>query len=83
MAVRIYTTRSCPFCHAAINLLRGKGARFEEIDVSDEDEFDALVERTGWQTVPQIFIGERMIGGYRELSRLDQEGKLDGLLTNS
>lgn len=80
MDVKIYTTNDCPFCHAAKNLLKGKGVRFEEIDVSDEEDFDALVERTGWQTVPQIFIGGQMIGGYRELSKLDQEGKLDGLL---
>lgn len=80
MAVKIYVTQSCPFCHAAINLLKGKGARFEEIDVSDEEDFDELVERTGWQTVPQIFIDEKLIGGFRELTQLDQEGKLDGLL---
>lgn len=80
MAVKIYTTATCPFCHAAKNLLKGKGIRFEEIDVSDEEAFEDLVERTGWQTVPQIFIGDRLIGGYRELTRLDQEGKLDALL---
>jgi glutaredoxin 3 len=78
--ITIYTTSNCPFCHAAKDLLKNKGVSFKEIDVSDDDDFDALVERTGWKTVPQIFIGNEMIGGYRELTGLDREGKLDALL---
>lgn len=81
--VLVYTTPSCPFCDAAKELLRGKGVAFEEIDVSDDDAFDALVEKTGWRTVPQILIDEKMIGGYRELAALDREGKLDELLRGS
>jgi len=83
MNVKIYTTDNCPFCHAAKNFLKGKGVAFEEIDVSDDEAFDELVERTGWQTVPQIFINDTMIGGYRELTNLDREGKLLQLLKNS
>ena len=60
--------------------MNGKGIPFREIDVSDDTEFDALVKRTGWKTVPQIFIGEKMIGGYRELTTLESEGKLEKLL---
>lgn len=82
MPVTIYTTAACPYCNAAKELLRRKGIEFREIDVSDDAEFDALIRRTGWKTVPQIFIGEKMIGGYRELSQLEAEGKLDGLLGN-
>lgn len=81
--VTIYTTPSCPYCHAAKELLKRKGADFREIDVSDDAEFDALTRRTGWKTVPQIFIGEKMIGGFRELSTLELDGKLDKLLTRS
>lgn len=80
MSVTIYTTDNCPFCHAAKNLLKGKGVKFEEIDVSDDEDFDKLVDRTGWQTVPQIFINEKLIGGYRELTKLDQQGELDPIL---
>lgn len=75
--VIVYTTSACPYCHAAKELLRRKGVTFREIDVSDDAEFDALIKRTGWKTVPQIFVGDRMIGGYRELTQLDSEGKLD------
>lgn len=78
--VTVYTTRSCPYCHAAKDLLRSKKAAFKEIDVSDDDDFDALEKRTGWKTVPQIFIGDQMIGGFNELATLDREGKLDGML---
>jgi glutaredoxin 3 len=78
--VTVYTTRYCPYCTAAKDLLRRKKAEFREIDVSDDEEFDALVKRTGWKTVPQIFIGEEMIGGFNELAALERERKLDGLL---
>lgn len=77
----IYTTPACPYCNAAKELLRRKGVSFREIDVSDDAEMDALIRRTGWKTVPQIFIGDQMVGGYRELSKLDGEGKLDQLLS--
>ena len=78
--VTIYTTDACPYCHAAKDLLKQKGIPFRELDVSDDAEFDALVGRTGWKTVPQILIGDQMIGGFRELARMDSEGKLDEVL---
>lgn len=78
--VTLYTTQTCPYCHAAKELLRQKRIEFREIDVTDDSEFDALIRRTGWKTVPQIFIGEKMIGGYRELTRMEAEGKLMTLL---
>ena len=81
--VTLYTTATCPYCHAAKALLSRKGISFREIDVSDDAEFDALIRRTGWKTVPQIFIDEKMIGGFRELQRLDEEGKLDRMISGS
>ncbi len=78
--VTVFTTPACPYCTAAKKLLQDKGVEFREIDVSDDAEFDALIRRTGWKTVPQIFIGEKMIGGYRELTKLESEGKLNELL---
>lgn len=78
--VTLYTTSACPYCHAAKALLDRKGIEFREIDVSDDAEFDALIRRTGWKTVPQIFIGEEMIGGFRELMEFESNGKLDSLL---
>ena len=82
MKITVYTTHSCPYCQMAKDLLRKKGLDFEEVDVSEDTDFDALLARTGWKTVPQIFFDEKLIGGYRELSRLDAEGKLNAFNTN-
>lgn len=79
--VKIYTTPYCPYCHAAKDLLTQKGVAFTEIDVNgDTVERARLAEVTGQRTVPQIFVGERSIGGYDELSTLERRGELDPLL---
>lgn len=79
--VKIYTSDWCGFCTAAKHLLKTRGVAFEEIDTSGNDELRAwLRQTTGRRTVPQIFIGERAIGGYEELRMLDVEGKLAKLL---
>jgi glutaredoxin 3 len=80
--VTIYTTQFCPYCVAAKNLLRHKGATFEEIDVSfDPSQRMTMSERAGGRrTVPQIFIGEQHIGGCDDLFALDRLGGLDPLL---
>lgn len=79
--ILIYTTPICPYCVAAKALLRKKKAAFREIDVSGDDELRAdLIRRTGRRTVPQIFIGERHVGGFDDLSALDRQGELDPLL---
>ena len=79
--VEIYTTPTCPFCHAAKALLRDKGVNFEEITVLDPDLRAAMTQRAhGRRTVPQIFIGETHVGGYDDMAALDRQGKLDPLL---
>ena len=79
--VRVFTTRVCPYCHAAKELLKKKGAAFEEIDVTDDPEARShLREKTGRTTVPQIYIGQLHVGGFDDLRALDQAGKLDPLL---
>jgi glutaredoxin 3 len=80
--IEIYTTRYCPYCHAAKRLLSHKGVEFTEIDVSsDAKRRSEMVERAnGRMTVPQIFIGATHVGGYDELYALDQAGQLDPLL---
>ncbi len=79
--VKIYTSDWCGFCTAAKHLLKTRGVAFEEIDTSGNDELRAwLRQTTGRRTVPQIFIGERPIGGYEELRMLDVEGKLTKLV---
>ena len=80
--VEIYTTPSCPYCHAAKRLLAKKGAAYSEIDVSRDDGLRvAMIKRAnGGRTVPQIFIGGAHIGGSDDLHMLDHAGKLDALL---
>jgi len=79
--VRIYTTPICPYCARAKSLLARKGVGFEEIDVYMNPEARAeMTARSGGYTVPQIFIGEKHIGGCDELHALEDAGELDPLL---
>ncbi|MGH6683718.1 MAG: glutaredoxin 3 [Pseudolabrys sp.] len=80
--IEIYTTRYCPYCHAAKALLKRKGAAFTEIDVSgDSEQRETMIKRAdGQMTVPQIFIGITHVGGSDELHALERAGKLDSLL---
>ncbi len=81
-AITIYTTRFCPYCNAAKELLRQKGAAFEEIDVTGDQagRKRMSVLANGRTTVPQIFIGDRHIGGCDDLYDLDEAGQLAPLL---
>jgi glutaredoxin 3 len=82
--VMIYTTPVCPYCMRAKRLLQKKGVAYEEIDVAGDDAArEQLAERTGLQTVPQIFIGEEHVGGSDDLHALEQAGKLDAMLAEA
>jgi glutaredoxin 3 len=80
--VTIYTKTSCPYCHSAKALLRKKNAPFEEISVDgDRDAQATMAAKAGGRwTVPQIFIGERHVGGSDDIYALDAAGGLDPLL---
>ena len=80
----VYTQPFCGYCTAAKRLLKEKGAEFLEIDVMGEGGRRAeMVERSGGRrTVPQIFIDDRHVGGYDDLSALDRSGELDRLLAS-
>jgi glutaredoxin 3 len=80
--IRIYTTPICPYCMRAKALLAKKGIPFDEIDVyMDGDARDDMQSKAnGAYTVPQIFIGDRHVGGCEELYALDKAGELDPLL---
>jgi len=79
--VRIYTKQNCPYCVRAKHLLGKKGVAYEEIDVEERDDLRLwLAEATGQRTVPQIFVGDRSLGGYSDVEALDREGKLDPIL---
>jgi glutaredoxin 3 len=79
--VEIYTTHWCPYCHAAKALLEDKGIVYEELDAQSPEGRMAMIQRAhGRRTVPQIFVGDRHLGGYNEMAMLDRDGKLDPLL---
>jgi glutaredoxin 3 len=79
--IQIYTTQWCPYCRMAKTLLKEKGQSFEEVDVEAEPERRAeMVERSRRTSVPQIWIGERHVGGYDDLAALERAGELDALL---
>jgi len=76
--VRIYSKDYCPYCTHAKRLLDEKGVGYEEINMEDKPkEMQALIKKTGMRTVPQIFIGEELVGGFTELSALNESGELD------
>ena len=80
--IEIYATMFCPFCYRAKRLLDDKGVAYREIDVTMRpDRRREMMERAGGRnTVPQIFIGDRHIGGSDELYALEAAGELDPLL---
>ncbi|MCB6178029.1 glutaredoxin 3 [Rhodobacter sp. Har01] len=80
--VEIYTTPTCPYCHAAKRLLAAKGVAFAETDVSRDPALRrAMTARAGGgYTVPQVFVGGQHVGGCDDLYDLDARGQLDALL---
>lgn len=79
--VTIYTTPICPYCQMAKQLLQRKGASFDEIDVMGKPQLRAEMQaKSGRSTVPQIWIGDRHVGGCDDLYALEAEGGLDPLL---
>lgn len=81
--VQMYSTAVCPYCVRAEQLLRARGVtEIEKIRIDlDPARRDEMIERTGRRTVPQIFIGERHVGGCDDLYACDRAGELTGLLS--
>lgn len=81
--VTMYATDWCPFCVRAEKLLVSKGANVKKINVEEQPDRRAeMVEMTGRRTVPQIFIGDRHVGGHDDLVALERVGDLDAILKN-
>lgn len=80
--VIMYFKPTCPYCQHAHFLLEGKGVQYTGIDIAAHPERrEEMISRAnGRTTVPQIFIGERHIGGFDDLNALDQRGELDKIL---
>lgn len=76
--VLMYCTRSCPYCIRAEKLLQKKGIKITKIDVGgDKKLWREMEQRSRRNTVPQIFINDRHVGGFDDLSELDMVGELD------
>jgi len=80
--ITMYATGYCPYCVHAERLLRAKGVvDIDKIRIDEAPQRRAeMMARTGRRTVPQIYIGERHVGGYDDLVALDRAGKLAPLL---
>ncbi|MCC6202269.1 MAG: glutaredoxin 3 [Gammaproteobacteria bacterium] len=84
-AITMYTTEHCPFCSRAKALLAARGVtQITEVDVDQSDAaLQEMMQRTGRRTVPQIYIGERHVGGFDDLAAADRRGDLARWLAGS
>lgn len=80
--ITVYTMEHCPFCEAAKRLFSSKGWAFEaiQLDMDDDKAWEDLERRTKFKTMPQIFVGDRFIGGYNDVKALDDKGELEKLV---
>ncbi len=79
--VTLYTTRFCPFCIRARQLLDSKGVSFRDIPVDgDSERRQEMMAASGRHTVPQIWIGDQHVGGFDDLAAMERSGQLDTLL---
>jgi glutaredoxin 3 len=79
--VLVYGTRVCPYCRMAERLLEKKGVQAEKIMVDENPaQREEMVRLSGRTSVPQVFIGDKHVGGYTDMVALDREGRLDALL---
>ncbi len=79
--VRVYSTDYCPYCDRAKRFLKSENIPFEDLNISDDPEMRMkLVKLTGMRTVPQIFVGEKSIGGYDDMMALENAGTFRELL---
>ena len=77
----MYTSPLCGYCQRAKTLLHRKGVAYEDINLLQEpDRWNEMMNLSGRDTVPQIFIGQHHIGGYDDMAALEMDGKLNPLL---
>lgn len=82
--IEIYTKDYCPYCHKAKSLLDSLKVQYREIDVThDQEKFQEAIEKSGFRTVPQIFLDDKCLGGCDDIYRLHEEGSLLSTLQNS
>ena len=76
--IKVYSMVTCPYCVKAKNLLAQRGLQYEEEMIDDwaDQKWDDFVKKTGMKTVPQIFVDEKLIGGYTQLAEVDAKDQL-------
>ena len=80
--VTVYTKPYCPYCSRALALLKQKGVEIDEIEAAGDMALrQEMIQKSGRSTYPQIFIGDRHVGGCDDLMALDRSGGLDPLLS--
>jgi glutaredoxin 3 len=80
-AVTLYVSDWCPYCQRAKGLLAQKNVEFSEINIEDDAKLrEEMIARSNRRTVPQIFIGDKHVGGCDDLFELDRSGELDRLI---
>jgi len=78
--VTMYTFSTCPFCIRAKEMLDRENIKYEEIEISnDREKLDVLEQKTGHSTVPQIFVGDKFIGGFDDLMDIHRNGKFNDI----
>jgi glutaredoxin 3 len=81
LAVTVYVSGWCPYCQRATGLLAQKNVEFSEINIEDDEKLrEEMYARSNRRTVPQIFIGDKHVGGCDDLFDLDRSGELDRLI---
>jgi len=84
VAVKMYSTRFCPYCVRARNLLDSKRVEYTDISVDGAPELRReMIKLSGRYTVPQIWIESRHVGGFDDLALLERQGRLDDLLQSA
>ncbi len=79
--VKIYTKNYCPYCAKAKTLLDSLKIQYDETDITETPEIiEELSAKSGFKTVPQIFVGDKCLGGYSDIAKLHEEGKLVDIL---
>ncbi|MEA2154382.1 MAG: glutaredoxin 3 [Solirubrobacteraceae bacterium] len=82
-SVTVYTSETCTLCHSVENLFNVREIPYEKVLLLEESpEHEALAERSGMKTLPQVFIGSLLLGGYQETLAADQAGMLADLLVD-
>jgi glutaredoxin 3 len=82
-SVTVYSDEICTLCHSVENLLNVRDIPYEKVMVEEgTDAYDELVQRTGMKSLPQVFVGSLLLGGYQETLAADQAGMLADLLVD-